>query len=346
MDYEQVLTRLCAVPAPSGFEGPMARTAARLLEPLLDEVHLDRMGSVSGVRRCGAEHAPRILLDAHLDEVGFLVTGHQEGFLRFAPLGGVDPRVLPDREVTVLTSPPIPGIIACLPPHVERREDMEKVLKTEELFVDVGLTQEQAVERIPLGTPMVSRMGCFPLGEKYFCGRALDDRAGFAVILDVLERLQGEQLDVDLYVLGSVQEETHDTGAVTGAWGIAPQMCVALDVTHGRSPDAPEEQTLVMGGGPVLNLGPNSTPWMNRRMRATARALEMNLQVEVSGGSSGTDGWSVQILREGVATAVLSVPLRYMHTPAEVVHLQDLEDTARLLAAFLRDIGKEVSLRA
>ncbi len=342
MDYPRMLSRLCAIPAPSGFEEPMARCAAELLRPLLDEVQVNRMGCVVGVRRCGIEGAHRLLLDAHLDEVGFLVTGHEEGFLRLAGLGGADARVLADREMTVLTDPPLSGIIACLPPHVETREDMDQELEVSRMFLDVGLTQEQATARIPIGTPVVCKGDCFRLGEKMFCGRALDDRAGFAVILDALERLQGETLDVDLYVLGSTQEEFEEVGAITGAFGVAPDLCVAIDVTHGRSPDAPKEQTSVMGGGPVINLGPNATPWMNRRLRALAKDLGQTLQTEVNPRSSGTNAWPIQVSREGVATAVLYVPLRYMHTPSEVVHLDDLEAAGSLVAAFVKGIGKEV----
>ena len=342
MDYQQILGRLCALPGPSGFEGPVAQAAAELLRPLMDEVHVDRMGSVVGVRRCSKENAPKLLLDAHLDEIGFLITGHEEGFLRFAPLGGVDPRMLPDRELTILTQPPMVGVVACMPPHVQSKEDMDQSQPIKELYLDVGLSQEEAERRIPVGTPAVYRTGCAPLGEKLFCGKALDDRACFAILLDAAEQLKGEELDVDLYILGSTQEETHSTGAITAAYGIVPDLCVAVDVTHGDSPDAPKDKTFKLGGGPVIGVGPNCTRWMSRRLEAKAKELEMDVQMEVMAGHSGTNGWDLQISREGVATAILSLPLRYMHTPVETAHRDDLTDTARLLAAFIRGIGEEV----
>ena len=342
MDYQQILGRLCALPGPSGFEGPVAQAAAELLRPLMDEVHVDRMGSVVGVRRCGKKNAPRLLLDAHLDEIGFLITGHEEGFLRFAPLGGVDPRMLPDRELTILTQPPMVGVVACMPPHVQSKEDMDQSQPIKELYLDVGLSQEEAERRIPVGTPAVYRTGCAPLGEKLFCGKALDDRACFAILLDAAEQLKGEELDVDLYILGSTQEETHSTGAITAAYGIVPDLCVAVDVTHGDSPDAPKDKTFKLGGGPVIGVGPNCTRWMSRRLEAKAKELEMDVQMEVMAGHSGTNGWDLQISREGVATAILSLPLRYMHTPVETAHRDDLTDTARLLAAFIRNSGEEV----
>lgn len=341
MDYEKTLAGLCALPGPSGFEGQAARAALELLRPLVDEAFLDRMGSVVGVRRCGREGAKKVLLDAHLDEIGFLITGHEEGFLRFAPLGGVDPRMLPDRELTILTQPPRLGVVACMPPHVQTAEDMNKPQPIKDLYLDVGLCQGEAERLIPVGTPAVYRAGCTRLGDKLLCGKALDDRACFAILLDALERLRDRQLDVDLYVLGSTQEETHSTGAIAAAYGIAPDCCVAVDVTHGDSPDASKDKTFPLGGGPVIGLGPNCTRWMARRLERKAEELGLDVQLEVMAGSSGTNGWPMQISREGIATAVLSLPLRYMHTPIETVHRDDLDYTAQLLAAFLEGLGEE-----
>ena len=335
-----MLGRLCALSGPSGFEESVTRAAAELLRPLADEVYFTRLGSVVGLRRCGRENAPKLLLDAHLDEIGFIVTGHEEGFLRFAPLGGVDPRMLPDREVVILTDPPIHGVVACLPPHVQTAGDMDKSLPVKDLYIDVGLSREEAEKRVPVGTPATYRGGCAPLGEDLLSGKALDDRCGFAVLLDVLERLKGKELPVDLYVLGSTQEETHSTGAITAAYEIAPQMCVAVDVTHGDSPDASKHETFKLGGGPVIGVGPNCARSLSGRLKELAKELDMPIQLEVMSGSSGTNAWPIQVSREGVATAVVSIPERYMHTPVEVVHRKDLEDTAKLLAAFVESLGE------
>lgn len=342
MDYKKTLGHLCALPGPSGFEQPVAAAAAELLRPLMDEVSIDHMGSVVGVRYCGKAGAKKLLLDAHLDEIGFIVTGHQDGFLQFAPLGGVDPRMLPDREVEVLTDPPMLGIVSCLPPHIQSQSDMDKSQPIKELFIDIGLSQEDAQQKVPIGTPAVYRAGCTQLGNDFLCGKAMDDRSCFSILLDVAEQLIGKTLDVDLYILGSTQEETHSTGAITAAYGIVPDLCVAVDVTHGDSPDAGKEKTFSLAGGPVIGVGPNCTDWMVKRLQCKAKELEIPFQLEVMSGSSGTNGWPLQISREGVATAVLSVPLRYMHTPIETVSCKDLENTARLLATFIHGIGKEV----
>ncbi len=341
MDYERVLNQLCGLSAPSGFENNAAQAAKQLLEPWVDEVSIDRLGSVLGVRRCGKENAPKLLLDAHLDEIGFIVTGHEEGFLRIATLGGVDPRMLPDRELTIMTQPPMLGVVACMPPHVQSSADMDKSQPISEALVDVGMTQEEAQKLIPIGTPITFRGGCFPLGEELMCGKAMDDRACFAILLDVAEQLKDKELGVDLFILGSTQEETSSAGAITAAYGAAPDMCVAVDVTHGSTPDGQKDKTFPLGDGPVVGVGPNCTRWMSERMQGLAKELEIPSQVEVMSGHSGTNGWPLQISREGVATAVLSLPLRYMHTPVEVCARKDLENTAKLLAAFVEEVGKE-----
>ncbi len=340
METEQILNRLCAVGAPSGFEGPAVQAARELLEPLMDQVWTDRMGSLVGVRRCGRPGAKKLLLDAHLDEVGLVVTGHKDGFLRFKA-NGVDIRMLPDREVTVLTEPPMLGVVACLPPHVLSVEERENAPELKDLFVDVGLSQEEAERRIPVGTPVVYRAGFGPLGTRQVHAKALDDRACFAALVRTAELLQNKELDVDLYILGSVCEEFNGVGAKVGAQALAPDFCVAVDVTFGKTPDCTKDETCVMGGGPAVGIGPNMTRWMTRRMLEKADAERLAVQKEVMERSSGTNAWPMQIANEGVATAVLSIPLKYMHTPVEVVELSDIEDCARLLASFVVDLGKE-----
>ncbi len=269
-----------------------------------------------------------------------MVTGIKDGFLRFKA-NGVDVRMLPDREVTILTQPPILGVVACLPPHVLSAEEREKAPEIKDLYVDTGLSQEEAERRIPVGTPMVYRTDFTALGERQLCAKAMDDRACFAALLRTAELLRDQELDVDLYIVGSACEETGGVGARVLAQGLSPDFCVAVDVTHGKTPDSPKEGAFVMGGGPVVGIGPNMARWMVRRLLDEAEKLGLAVQKEVMEGSSGTNGWELQIANEGIATAVLSVPLKYMHTPVEVVEPGDIEDTARLLAAFAEHLGGE-----
>lgn len=341
MDMRNALERLSAQAAPSGFEGPAAQVVAELLRPLMDEVSIDRSGNVIGVRRCGKPNAKRLLLDAHIDEIGLMVVGIEDGFLRFRTIGGVDPRMLPDRELTILTQPPIFGVVACLPPHVQKAGDSKMSVPISELMVDIGMSQKQAEKAVPIGTPMVFRGGCISLGDKQLCGKAMDDRSCFVTLLRVAELTQPAALDVDLYLVGSVSEEFTCLGAKTAAFAINPDWCVAVDVTHGATPDGQKDRTFPVGGGPAIGVGPNMTTWMTRRMIAKAEELELDYQLEVMAGHTGTNGWPMQISREGIATSVVSVPLKYMHSPVEVLNLEDMEHTAQLLAAFVRNLGEE-----
>ncbi len=343
MDILRALERLAEEKAPSGFERNIVGTARELLAPYVDETWIDRMGNLVGVRHCGKENAKKLLLDAHLDEIGLMVTGMEEGFLRFTQIGGVDPRMLPDREVTVLTDPPRFGVVACLPPHMLTRADADKSTPVDKLYIDVGLTQAQAEKMIPVGTPVAYRCGCFPLGDNRVCGKSMDDRSCFVALLLCAEALKDAALDVDVYFMGSTREEVSGAGASCGAFAIAPDWCVAVDVTHGETPDVrnPKDRVLKLGGGPAIGVGPNMTRWITERMTYKAKELDMPYQLEVMTGDTGTNAWGMQIAREGIATGVVSLPLRYMHTPVEVLDRADLERLGALLAAFSLDLGKE-----
>lgn len=344
MDILETLRRLCELGGPSGYEHSVSQAAKELLWPLTDTVSIDPLGSVIGVHSCGKPGAKKVLLDAHLDQVGFMVTGYDEGFLRFAPVGGIDPRMLPDREMIVLTKPePVLGIVACPPSHMQTAADLNKSIPMEELRIDVGLGQEEAERRIPVGTPIVYGGTCFPLAAGgQICSKALDDRSCFTILLRTLELLQGKDLEVDVYVMGSVQEETSGSGASVGTYTVAPDCCVAVDVTFAHTPDVTlDDAPCKMYHGPCIGVGPNMTWWMTERMIDTAKTLEIPHQLEVMEGRSGTNGWGMQIAREGIPTSVVSLPLKYMHSPTEVIALEDMEHTAQLLAAFVQSLGKE-----
>jgi endoglucanase len=299
----------------------------------MDETWTDILGNVIGVRRCGKDGASKLLFDAHMDEPGLIITGAEEGFLRFAALGGADARVLPASVVTVLTEPPRFGVVGVMPPHALKKEDTDKALKIEDMFIDAGIRQEEAAEEIPPGTPVVLARGAQRFGENWICGKALDDRAGFAAILRSLELIGDTPLSVDLYVMASVQEEVGMRGAGPGVFGVAPDLCVVVDVGHAKTPDSkPVEARAALGGGVMIGRGPNMNAGLTNTVIQLARDNEIKYQIDVEpGGNSGTNARTIQVSREGVATALLSIPMRYMHSANEVASLDDIESTAQLL---------------
>jgi len=334
MKTKKILTELCQLPGPAGFEEPVTAHIKTLLDPYMDETWIDVLGNVIGVRKSMKENASKLLFDAHIDEIGIIVTGVEEGFLRFAGLGGLDARVVPATGVIILTDPPIYGVISVLPPHILKKEDTEKVVKIEDLFIDIGQTQEGAEKLVTPGTPGVFAGGVKSFGENGICGKALDDRAGFVAILYALELLKDIDLDVDLYVMASVQEEVGVRGATPGAYSIAPDYCVVVDVDHAKTPDSKAfEVSSMLGDGVIVTRGPNMNPTFTEKVLKLAQDNKIKHQINVAPrGSSGTNARAIQISREGVATALLSIPMKYMHSVNEVISLDDLESTAKLLS--------------
>ncbi len=337
LDMRDTLKRLCLAPGVSGFESTAAGTAVELLERFCPEIGIDALGNICGIRRCGREGAKRLLLDAHIDEIGLIVSGHEKGgFLRFLPVGGVDLRVLPASEVTVLAAEPLFGVIGCMPPHVQTREEAEKPVSEGELFIDTGLSLENARKKVPVGTPVCLNSRFVEMNGTVFC-KALDDRAGVAAILRTMEIIADEEISVDIIVQISVQEELGTRGAKTGAYSARPDMAVAIDVGHAETPDASKD-VFELGGGVMIGVGPSLCRDMTDRLRELASEKGIKHQLEVMGGDNGTNAWPIQVSRAGVKTALLSLPLRYMHTPCEAVSLDDIESAAVLLAGFILKI--------
>ena len=333
---------LCDQFGPSGFETAAAEKAKELLAPLVDEVRIDRLGNLIGLRRCGKENARKIVLDAHMDEIGFVVTGIEDGFLRFTTLGGVDPRMLPNRELTVMTDPPIFGVCVCLPPHVQSEADFDNSTPIDELFVDIGMSQEQAEKLVKIGTPMVYNTKGFELMNGRFCAKALDDRGCFATLLRAAEMLKDKPLEVDLYIVGSVCEEVGSyRGATTAVYDINPDVGIAVDVTHAKTPDSGSDVRFKPGGGAAIAVGTIATRWVSNKLVTLAKEREIPYEIEVTSGPRGTNAFAVQISREGVACCLVSLPIKYMHTPVEVMDSQDGEAVAKLLAAFVETLGEE-----
>ena len=334
MDLKKLTMELCRLPGPAGFETAVYKYIESRLQPFADEIRTDTMGNLLAWRRCGKPGAKILMLEAHMDEIGLIVTGAEEGFLRFTALGGVDPRVLPALEVRVLGERELYGVIDTMPPHVIPDSEMDKAVDMKKLCIDAGLTQEEAERLVPPGTPVVFGSGCEELGESLLCGKSLDDRACAAIMIKAFQELSGQDLEYDICLLLSTQEEVGTRGAVTGAWAAEPDLAVISDVTFAKAPDCPEI-TVVMGGGAAIGVGPNMNRALTEELFRIASERGIPCQTEVCpGGSCGTDAAVIQVSRMGVATALLSLPIRYMHTPTETALLTDMESVCRLVVEF------------
>jgi len=340
MDLFDLTKKLCCTAGPSGFEKPVMETVREYLTPFADEISTDSMGNLMAVKRCGRRGARLVMLTAHMDEIGLIVTGAEEGFLRFEELGGVDKRVLGAREVLVLGPQTLFGVIDTVPPHLQAGNDSDTTPDTDKLYIDVGLTQDEALKAAPAGTPAVFAGTCEELGNGYVCGKALDDRSSVAIVLTAFEILSAHTLNVDVCCLISTQEEVGNRGAAVGAWSMRPDTALAVDVTFAKTPDA-REVLCDIGKGAAVGIGPNMNRAVTEELFRIAKEKQIPCQPEVTpGGNSGTDAYAIQISRGGVATALISLPIKYMHTPIEVAMLDDMMAVQRLLVEYVLQAGE------
>lgn len=348
-----MLQKLVAADGPSGAEGRAAEVARGLVADSGVETRSDALGNLIVLRRgsAGPTGLGRIMLAAHMDEIGLVVTRVEGAFLHVGKVGGVEPRSLVGQEVTVYPTGPgaeahpdgLPGYIGSRPPHLLAQGDREKVTPLRDLRVDLGRPAaffESGVvrvgDRIALRGPYTELLG----------GRAatksLDNRAGVAAMLGALGYLAGLQHTWDVVAVATTQEEFHLRGIAPAAFGVAPDLAIAIDVTFGETPGVNSSEMVAMDKGPAISWGPNLHPGIVQRLRDTADALEIPYVTEPLPGHSGTDAWAVQVTRAGIPTGLLCIPVRYMHSVVETVVLADIDRTARLLAAFISRLDGEV----
>ena len=342
MNNQERLFALSEAVGPSGDERGAVQVAMELLRPCVDSVTKDINGNLIGIRTAKQRGARCILLDAHMDEVGLLVTGHDRGFLKFTDIG-VDARLLPGLELKVCTEPPIYGVVTCLPPHLLKEDERDKAFDMDKLRLDCGLTPEEAPEKVPVGTRLVYSTKPFLLGEKSVCGKSLDDRACFAILVRTMELLKDEDLPMDVVVLGSTQEEYTGVGAKTGAYSMMPDEAIVVDVSFATQPDVSPDDSVPLGSGPMIGVGPMLNQRMYKRLQKIAKEKEIPFTIEVMSSWTGTNADDIQITRSGVNVVCVSLPLRYMHTPTEMVDLDDVENIAKLLAAYILSYREEAA---
>lgn len=343
--YYDLLKELSQAPSPSGFEQPFQRIIRRELTGVADEVTTDVLGNVISRLDGQGEQRPRVMLAGHCDEIGFMIKHiDEEGFIYFAPIGGVDAHLVPGQRVHLHTAAgPLLGVVGKKPIHLMEPKDRETVVKFRDQFIDIGCTsREQALELVELGDPITFVPSLERLQGDLVTSRAFDDKMGAFVVTRVLQEVQRRgAAPVDLYSVTTVQEEIGLRGAAASVYGVNPDVGIAVDV--GFSSDFPglnknELGDLRVGSGPIIARGANINPVLFKLLVDTAKQLDIPYQVVGMPRATGTDANVMQLSRGGVAAALVSVPLRYMHSPVEVLSLQDLEHTIALLSAVIYKI--------
>ncbi len=336
---------LLSIPSPSGFEEVFASRLLERYAPYGDQVLQDAHGNVAVVLNPDAPYT--VMLEGHMDEIGYMITHVDDnGFLYFQPIGGPDRATTEGQRVRVFSESEnrwVKGVVGGKPIHLKDRDERDRARKYEEMWIDVGArNREEAEALFRVGAPVVLDWDAEELLNGRIVGRGIDDRVGVFLAFETLRVLRESGLrDIRVVAVAAVQEEIGLRGARTIAYEVYPDVAVALDVDFAT--DAPSHEKdqkrvgkVVLGKGPVLLRGPNITPAVFERLEEVAKKENIPYQIVGAPGATGTDAWVMQVARGAIPTGLVGIPNRYMHTPAEMVDLEDLENIVKLLAGFVR----------
>lgn len=340
MEKERVefLRRCMETVCPSGFEEEISRIWRKEADRFAERTWADSHGNSFAVVNEGG--IPRVMLAGHADEIGLMITYIDDhGYLSFAGIGGWDPQVLPGQRVWIQgMTGPILGAIGRKPIHLLEEEERKKVVKIEDLWIDIGAKdKEDVASLVEIGDPAVLDYSFAELRNDLVVSRGFDDRVGAFLVLEAARLVAAMNPKASVYAVATVQEEVGLRGARTSAFGIDPQVGIAVDVgfatdTPGMDKEKKKVGEVTMGKGPIIARGPNINPVLFKLFVETAKEKKIPYQIEGAPRGTGTDANAIQLCRAGVATGLISVPNRYMHSPCEIVHLGDLENIARLIA--------------
>lgn len=338
-ESRQLLDELLNTASPSGYEEQAQAIVRRWMDEYADEVCTDVHGNVIATLNAGGR--PRILLDGHCDQIGLMVQHiDKHGFLYVQPIGGWDLPILLGQAVVVWSGAgALAGVIGRKPKHLLSAEEARKATKISDLWIDIGaVSAKEARESVRIGDPVTLRLGSVDLPNRRLAGPKMDNTAGLFVVCETLRRLAKARFDGSLFVVSAVQEEVGLRGATTAAYGIDPDIGIGVDVTHATdcpTIDRREHGEVELGKGPVLFRGPNINPRLWDLLCTVAEKEDIPLQHKGAPRGTPNDANVLQLTRAGVVTAALGIPNRYMHTPVEMISLDDLDAAARLLSAFV-----------
>ena len=341
----ELVEELCMTPGISGFEENIADIIERELKDVADDIERDAMGNIFATKKGSSKKAPKVMLAAHMDEIGLMVKYIDDnGYLRFSKIGGINDQLLMNRTVVIHTeNGDVPGVIGSKPPHITKAEERNKIVPYDKLFIDIGAKdKEEAEQMVTVGDPITFKCFFEEFPNDLVMCKALDNRLGCYVLIEVLKRINTK---ATVCAVGTVQEEVGLKGARVASYKVDPDMAFALDVTlTGDYPGVqPEEAPVDVGKGPALIFIDASgrgiiTPKMIRDLLTSTGDKEgIPYQREVSDGGT-TDGSSIHLTREGIPTGVLSVPVRYIHSTVSVASMEDVENTIQLIVAAINSL--------
>jgi len=333
------LRKLLTTPSPSGFEPQIQKVCKAYADSFSDSIHKDVHGNQYHVRNPKGEL--RVMLAGHVDEIALMVHYiDKDGFLSFVPIGGVDASVLDGQRVVVHGEEgDVAGVIGRRAIHLTAEKDRGVAQPMHKLWIDIGATDRKDAEKVvSIGDPATIDAGVLELRNGRIAARALDDRIGAFVILEALRLLSGKKLKCAVYAVTTVQEEIGLRGATTSSYAIEPHVGIAVDVGHATDyPDCDDKQFghFELDKGPMLHRGPNMNPIITKQLVEIAKKKKIAYQMMGSPRGTGTDANAMQLSRGGVATSLVAIPNRYMHSPVEMISLDDAEKAAQLIAEWI-----------
>lgn len=339
MDLEKFIREATRKPGVSGYEFGVGGYIAEQFKPLVDSVEMDAMQNV--IARVGSE-GPKVMISAHQDEIGMVVTKiEDDGSIRLHRNGGVDPRILPGLEIEIQAKRgPIYGVIGAKPPHLQTPEETKEAIKFEDLYADIGYPVEQVREMVRVGDSVVMLAEPQMLADGAMASKTMDDRASVAAMLVAAEELKRMKVNMQVYFVASAQEEVGAYGALAAAYGIDPDWAIAIDVTHGEGPgtgkfEAHPLEKITIERGPLIHKE------LGRKLENVAGKYHIPFNISAGGGNTYTDADVIQMVRGGIPTTLLSLPLRYMHTTVETLRLDVVRDAGRLMAMMIAEMADE-----
>ncbi|MBN1150105.1 M42 family peptidase [candidate division WOR-3 bacterium] len=335
---EERLKEFCEIPGPTGMESAVAKMFIEKASSFSDETYIDHIGNAVAVKK--GKGKKKIMAAAHMDEVGLIVTKILKGgFLRVYQVGGVDRSILLGQEVVIHSSEgEIEGFIGSKPPHLMSGEETKKPHTWESLFVDTGLDEKEILSKISVGDFISYKAKSVKLLSDNFSSKSIDNRFGVAVLVMALERLYRTETDWSFYAVGTVQEEWTGLGAKSSANIINPDVAVALDVTHGNLPGLKDSETFNLGKGITLSVGPNIHRGVLSKAKKICEYEEIPFSCEIAPYGTGTDAYTIQLVKNGIPCIVVSAPVRSMHSPVETISGKDVERASRLLSSLVKEI--------
>ena len=337
METKNLLFDLTSKVGISGFEQSFSQYVKNLFAPFCDIVEIDKLGNVIAVINPNAD-GKTLMLEAHLDEIGLIVTGIKEtGRIHFESIGGIDPAILPASEVTIHGTSEVYGVIGAKPPHLQTKEEEKVQYKLNDLYIDVGMPYEKIKNLIRIGDVISFRAKCLSLMNHVVSSKSIDNRAGIAILIACAKQLKGRSDIGTIVFLASVQEEVGMRGATVGAYSMKPDIAVAIDVTHGITPMVTASEGFPLGSGCAIAVGPNIDTNLANLLIKIAKKNQIPYTIEVCAGDTGTDAWVIQVQAGGIPTGLLSVPLKYMHSHIETADMDDIDHTIDLLCLLAKE---------